>query len=363
MARRSFRLFQLIQRSTRRSSAGTLSLSAVATAGLATDAASSGGKADIDLALEFGMAYLPHPDKLFKGGEDASFYNHSLNAFGVADGVGAWSTMGIDPARFSRKLMRFSEYAFVNDATAPDQSQPLWPVQALRQAYDDVRGLGIQGSCTALIGVLRGNTLHLANLGDSGAMILARNEDTSINGSDEEVLAKLSISKSVPDRESILKGTLVAEDKDQEDDLIQPSIHRGYEIAFKTEDLLHRFNCPYQLGLESSDAPEAASISQHSVKVGDLIIAGSDGLWDNLFDNDIHRLADESDDVTELAYIIATAASRRASKTRGARATPFAVDAAEAGIVFAGGKMDDITVIVAKVVPGGRRMPKARSRL
>jgi protein phosphatase PTC7 len=167
------------------------------------------------------------------------------------------------------------------------------------------------------------------------------------------------------DREAIVQSKLARNGDSSDEDGAGPrkQTTRGYEIVFKTEDQLHRFNCPFQLGLESSDSPESASISQHAVKVGDLVIAGSDGLWDNLFDSDVRRLADESDDVTELAFIIATAASRRASKTRGARATPFAVDASEAGIMFEGGKMDDITVIVGKVVRADRQPSSPRARL
>lgn len=49
---------------------------------------------------------------------------------------------------------------------------------------------------------------------------------------------------------------------------------------------------------------------------------------------------------------------------RGARASPFAVDAAEAGIMFEGGKMDDITVIVGNVVvrDGRRRRTSSPTR-
>jgi hypothetical protein len=95
---RSFSLFQLI-RDSARCSRSPATVSALAVAGLATD---TGAAPTEPLAFEFGLAFLPHPEKIAKGGEDAYFYNHSLNAFGIADGVGAWSTMGIDPAKFSR---------------------------------------------------------------------------------------------------------------------------------------------------------------------------------------------------------------------------------------------------------------------
>ncbi|CEO97044.1 unnamed protein product (mitochondrion) [Plasmodiophora brassicae] len=279
------------------------------------------------LSLEFGHALLPHPEKVRKGGEDAYFCNTFLNAFGVADGVGAWSTMGVDPAKFSRALMRYSEQAIA------DNDETLTPIQALRVAYDAVRQESIQGSCTAVVGVLRGSCLHIANLGDSGVLVLTRKaHGTAVDHINEDV------------------------------ELLHPrqnAIPPTFRILYKTVDQLHRFNCPFQLGLESSDAPEVASVSAHTLHPGDLVVAGTDGLWDNLFKHDIVRLADTTDDPQELAFVIATTAQRRSAKTRGPKATPFAVAAAEAGIIFEGGKLDDITVVVGRVVEYTER--KSRS--
>lgn len=47
-----------------------------------------------------------------------------------------------------------------------------------------------------------------------------------------------------------------------------------------------RFNYPYQLrhdDQESSDVDKAESTTQQ-IRVGDIVIAASDGLWDNLFE-------------------------------------------------------------------------------
>lgn len=57
------------------------------------------------LRYEFRVAWggVPHPEKAFKGGEDAVFA--SKNALVVADGVSGWSKMGIDPSIYSRQLV------------------------------------------------------------------------------------------------------------------------------------------------------------------------------------------------------------------------------------------------------------------
>lgn len=46
---------------------------------------------------------IPHPEKVSKGGEDACYANENLLA--VADGVGGWAEVGVDPAIYSRKLI------------------------------------------------------------------------------------------------------------------------------------------------------------------------------------------------------------------------------------------------------------------
>ena len=53
---------------------------------------------------EFKVAWgaVPHPDKAWKGGEDATFASN--NVLVMADGVSGWSKMGIDSGVYSRKL-------------------------------------------------------------------------------------------------------------------------------------------------------------------------------------------------------------------------------------------------------------------
>jgi len=47
---------------------------------------------------------IPHPEKVYKGGEDAYYASNSL--LSVADGVGGWNKKGVDPGIFSKKLMK-----------------------------------------------------------------------------------------------------------------------------------------------------------------------------------------------------------------------------------------------------------------
>ena len=56
---------------------------------------------------------IPHPSKADKGGEDALFAEDNLLV--VADGVGRWAQMGIDPGIFSRRLCKLIGDAYMKD--------------------------------------------------------------------------------------------------------------------------------------------------------------------------------------------------------------------------------------------------------
>merc|ERR1719428_41693 len=70
---------------------------------------------------------------------------------------------------------------------------------------------------------------------------------------------------------------------------------REGQILMASQPMQHRFNCPYQLayqGLVPSaviDSAESADLYEISIQPGDFIVAGTDGLFDNVFDPDIVR--------------------------------------------------------------------------
>lgn len=66
--------------------------------------------------FEHGSAILPHPEKAYKGGEDAVFV--SENVLMVADGVGGWAESGVDPALYSKRLAKLVEELVSKDKLA-----------------------------------------------------------------------------------------------------------------------------------------------------------------------------------------------------------------------------------------------------
>jgi protein phosphatase PTC7 len=55
------------------------------------------------------------------------------------------------------------------------------------------------------------------------------------------------------------------------------------EAAHRSPHQEHEFGCPFQLGHHAnSDAPDDAMLTTFPLESGDVIVMGSDGLWDNL---------------------------------------------------------------------------------
>jgi hypothetical protein len=58
------------------------------------------------------------------------------------------------------------------------------------------------------------------------------------------------------------------------------------EIFYRSFEQQHNYNYPYQIGNKSDDPNDAIDIV-HRIRDKDIIVMGSDGLFDNLFDHEI----------------------------------------------------------------------------
>lgn len=63
---------------------------------------------------------------------------------------------------------------------------------------------------------------------------------------------------------------------------------RKKEVIFKTKEQWHSFDCPRQLGTRSRDTPKANAVADIvDLEVGDVVLAQSDGVTDNLWEHEI----------------------------------------------------------------------------
>jgi len=124
---------------------------------------------------------------------------------------------------------------------------------------------------------------------------------------------------------------------------------RGSDIIFRSTEQQHAFNSPFQLGTGSSDLPEHSQVIEIAVQPGDLVVVGSDGLFDNLFDDEIVDMTMRAHEPVTISQMIARKAYAVASDKEAL--SPFSHIARQCGWPLAiGGKLDDITVVVARVV-------------
>ena len=123
------------------------------------------------------------------------------------------------------------------------------------------------------------------------------------------------------------------------------------DIVFRSEEQQHSFNFPYQVGT-NGDNPATAVVQSHDLLLDDIVLLGTDGVFDNLFNLDIIKdlegfLAGNEFDATLLAQTIAKSAFAKSLDPKWQ--SPFAVNAKGSGYRFKGGKSDDITVIIARL--------------
>ncbi|XP_074294315.1 putative protein phosphatase 2C 55 [Silene latifolia] len=242
-----------------------------------------------NLKLNSGSCYLPHPEKLKTGGEDAHFICEEKQVIGVADGVGGWAEVGIDAGFYARLLMSNSVIAIKEESKGSVD-----PANVLVKAHANTN---IMGSSTACIVALTDQGINAINLGDSAFIVI-----------------------------------------------------RDGSTVFRSPVQQYGFNFPYQLASGSEgDSPSSGQVFTFPVAPGDVLVAGTDGLFDNMFDNEIAALVveamKEGVEPQITAQNIANIAQQKAQDCH--RKSPFSAAAHDAGLSYIGGKLDDITVVVS----------------
>lgn len=262
--------------------------------------------------------------------EDAYFIGSRI--LGVADGVGACNQLeahGVNAAVFAKEIMQISQTALVNED--PDASVQESVAAALAIAERDVSSLG---ASTALLAKIASNgEIGVANLGDSGFLL--------IRGQADEISGKPKL-----------------------------------EIVCRSEEQQHDWNRPFQLMKMPEilaeyviyhDKAEDAMKYQFQTVPGDLLLLYTDGFSDNMFDADVLKVimkeiggegAFDSNFAIKTSGMLHPEFMVRALVKAAARAShdplakvPFCISSHKHGHKLVGGKIDDITVVAAWIVP------------
>lgn len=251
-----------------------------------------------------------------KQGEDAEFACE--RGLGVADGVGGWSAFGVDSAAFSLKLMQECERELRRAAGLPKESgavlkkcripkaesyvgldfqentlytakeaeegwsesarcskrsfeQEVDPVAVLSKAYARTEAVG---SSTASVAVLNGSTVEVANLGDSTFLHLSLQDKQYVVGN---VSREQQHEFNVPYQLARLPNTA---------HLVEMKLGGRIKEAARLERMLAG-------GKICRDAPESSNRYGFEVRRGDVVVLGTDGLFDNLSVDEVRKIVNE----------------------------------------------------------------------
>ena len=214
-------------------------------------------------------------------GEDAFAYNKTMMC--VADGVGGWNHQGVDPSKYSSALI--TNYQKLYNKTQLDKINDKVLFSKACSLSKSIIGSSTFCSCR-----LYDNTLHTLNLGDSGYALIQ-------NG----------------------------------------------KLTYKSKEQQHSFNFPYQVGTHGDNPMKAEKEEHRNIKENDIVILGTDGLWDNLYEKtllDMIISGKSAKFIGDLCYNL--------SKKK-LYLSPFCVNS---NMRYMGGKPDDITILIGKIKYG-----------
>ncbi|KAL2821730.1 hypothetical protein BDW59DRAFT_174085 [Aspergillus cavernicola] len=261
-------------------------------------------------------------------GDDAVLVTENL--LGVNDGVGAWATRPRGHAALWSRLILHFWALEIERISRPDASVD--PIEYLQRAYEETtqattapsEWFGTTTSVTALLHKTQDSSgaekplLYVTNIGDCKVLVIRPSEG---------------------------------------------------KVLFRTVEQWHWFDCPVQLGTNSVDTPRNnAVLSLVDLEEGDIVLALSDGVLDNLWEHEVLSITLEGlkkweqgrYDDKELEWAPPAVLSeekmvfvaRELLKAALAVAqdpfaeSPYMEKAVEEGLAIQGGKMDDISVVV-----------------
>ncbi|KAL7901141.1 phosphatase 2C-like domain-containing protein [Trichoderma sp. SZMC 28014] len=255
------------------------------------------------------------------------------------DGVGAWAARPRGHAGlWSRLVLHFWAAAIEEESTNSLFQQVAYqpdPVASLQTAYEQTQEAtgahNWQGTTTVC-----GAQLHYRTAMDAGREV-AMPVLYATNLGDSQVL------------------------------VLRP---RDKEIIYKTTEQWHWFDCPRQLGTNSPDTPKQnAVVDTVDLEEGDVVLAMSDGVIDNLWGHEIAANVFQSIKAWEDGEAADTQGDRTGGRNGGMALaaqnlmaaakvialdpyaeSPFMEHAIEEGLASEGGKLDDISVVAALCV-------------
>lgn len=215
----------------------------------------------------------------------------SSQIIGIADGVSTVEDEGLDPSKLPVELLSHClqecsarmENSLLFDTEAEDLLSTCdidlfsskFPLYVLSRASAQCTSYG---STTCVLGILENSKLWSVNIGDSQLIVVRRTDMPP---------------KAYPRPQEFSFSTC----HDSRGRVSNHEDYGGYQIVYRTVPQQHFFNCPYQLSrMPDTDCSgeailrrtaQTADVGSVDVQPGDIVIMGTDGLFDNVFDDDV----------------------------------------------------------------------------
>ncbi|KAJ2782089.1 Protein phosphatase 2C 7 [Coemansia interrupta] len=324
------------------------------------------------LSIDDRAAY--EPLDAINGGEDSLFHARAKQnlVWGVSDGVGGWNESGVDPSVFSRTLTAYAARA-AETAFVLHDSDDVDPRDVLRRAFAGMRAdrVPAYGSATALVLnlSLASGALRSAQLGDSTYAVLGRDQAASrlrarFVSAEQQHRFNMPYQLTIPP-----EGEIPPRDESADSALFyRPRVERDdvARAAIDSDDF-------GDLAAVGFDTPLDAREDTQQLAHGDVVVAATDGLFDNVRVDEVEKLADrfmlaiEKSDGAKVAEDLfgglaySVAAQAVANYIQDDLRSPFAERAKLAGYSYGGGKPDDVTVMLAWVRETARVNAQAKA--
>jgi protein phosphatase PTC7 len=272
-----------------------------------------------------------HPTKAMKGQKDADATLCSPMILAVADGVSQIEEFGIDASELPNELLNAAEELAVSQLLPGQETEEYCgPINMMKDAYESTEA---HGSTTVLTAIMDNSTkihgkLHpmiaVCSIGDCEILILRRNEEGRLHSAFHTEMQRIDGNAQSP-----LQLARV-------DDSVDPDFDPSIAVEV----------------IERGSAVHCVSAFE-----GDIVVIGSDGVFDNLFIEEILRIVEQMMPMRPAGKTFRGAdrqlleqIAQRIVMESHAKTRPAGPDGWLPTPIGQGGKIDDTSCVVAQVV-------------
>ncbi|CAG9576722.1 conserved hypothetical protein [Leishmania major strain Friedlin] len=269
-------------------------------------------------------------EKAERGGEDAFLSLPNVQA--VLDGVSWWKeNADLNAGLYSAALARCM-YEYVEDELLGDA--PASSFRLLERGYESCKHSDVLGTCTALVATLQepqediqsrdhyelvlldGPSLPIVGVSSTGGLLAATSAASAaaaataaVAAADDTMSSTEAAKESASDSDAAVTRVKTTIDlhqafarfqrTDSAENYLLDVVYvgdctmmliRNGRVCYVTEEQAHQLDYPYQLGTGSNDTPKDGVRLLIPVEKGDIVVMGTDGIFDNLYPHRIVEL-------------------------------------------------------------------------